>query len=289
MTGLIFRITNVFLIICSHRESSRAAAEPWKMTLKYCKIEVIGSLIFLLYYGGFTIFMLISPMFLKLNEVSQPLNFYILFLPYDDFSLNWFLNYIFQVCVVIDSVGFFFPFLSISLFILDHSCWTFDNLMILVEQCRSSTEEHDCKNLSSREALETQLKEIVSKSCSVLEWQEKVQDHQQIIFFIDFTLQSFMSGLCLVTLALDIKASSFIYVMLSITMTQLFVNCWMGERVVKRIDKLTAAIYDLPWYLMSVKQRKEIQLILIMAQNMQGFNGIFNKVNMETFQAVWDK
>lgn len=71
-------------------------------------------------------------------------------------------------------------------------------------------------------------------------------------------------------------------------LSQLFTYCWMGTRVNDRIEQVTAEIYDVKWYLMSTSQQKDILLILIMAENMKGFNGIFNEVNMETFKKVID-
>ena len=60
----------------------------------------------------------------------------------------------------------------------------------------------------------------------------------------------------------------------------------LGEQVLGRIGDLSAAIYDVNWYQMRVSDRKSIQLMLVMSQNLRGFNGIFNEVNMETFKTV---
>lgn len=216
------------------------------------------------------------------------MNFYILFLPYESpVSLNWFLNYCFQFCLAFVGCSSFYALLSIMLYIMNHTCWAFDDLIILVDECNSTAQNLDPSDNSLQDSVGKQLKTIVEKSCKILEWQEEARNLFKFVFFVDFTMQSFMSALCLVTLATDIKASSFIYTMLVFIMTQLLTNCWMGERTIGKIGMLTSAIYDLPWYLMSAKQRKKVQMILIMSQNMRGFNGIFKEVNMETFQAVW--
>lgn len=57
----------------------------------------------------------------------------------------------------------------------------------------------------------------------------------------------------------------------------------MGTRVTTRTEELTAAIYDIDWYLMDPRQQKKFQLILVMTQNMKG---IFSPVDLETFQQV---
>lgn len=58
-------------------------------------------------------------------------------------------------------------------------------------------------------------------------------------------------------------------------LSQLSLYCWLGCRVVDRIEKLAAEVYDIKWYVMKPSQQKSIQLILLMAQNIKGFNGIF--------------
>lgn len=273
-------------MIFRYRKSKLPNTDFWRMTEKYCRIETIGSAIFWFACSFVAFFIVTSPVFLELNRLSQPMNFCILLLPYEKISLNWFLNYALQFCLIMFGASFFYSFISISLYIMNHSCWSFDNSLILVEQYASMSQENDENDLSNRESSKKQLKEIYETSCSVLEWLNEAQDLLRYCFLVDMSLQSAMTGLCLATLVIDNKTSGFVLCLLSLPMGQLFVNCWLGERVVKRIEMYIEAIYDLPWYSMNVKQRKELSLVLTMSQNMRGFNGVFKEVNMETFQSV---
>lgn len=119
-----------------------------------------------------------------------------------------------------------------------------------------------------------------------MDWQEQAQDLLQPNFLIDFSPLSFVYGCCLYSIAISPFASLTIYIVMQIELCQLFVYCWMGNRLIVRIEKLQEALYNVKWYSMSLHRQKEIQVMLIMAQNLSGFNGIFNEVNMETFQSV---
>lgn len=54
-----------------------------------------------------------------------------------------------------------------------------------------------------------------------------------------------------------------------------------------KIEGLTAALYD--WHLMNPKQRKGLQLVILMSQNMKVFDGIFLPVNLQNSAEVKDE
>lgn len=60
----------------------------------------------------------------------------------------------------------------------------------------------------------------------------------------------------------------------------------MGSRLKSKYENLTAALNESDWDEMSGKERKNLQLIILMTQIMKGFNGIFMAVSFETFQTV---
>lgn len=273
------------LIFVFGRESTRPSPVAWQLALEYSKKEFIASTAFAIYGVFVIVFLIFSPVFMP-NLLTLVFNFKILLLPFDNvFSVNWYLSYLFQIFVAVSAPTFYTCFVSITLHFMDHSCWTVDNLTILVEELRSSSQDYDRKDQENVKSLEKKLKEIVRTSCSVLEWQNEIQALLRFIFLLDFSSQAIMTGLSLTTLSKSLNASSICYV-IPLVISQIFISCWMGSSYSSRVEKLTAAIYDLPWYLMDVKQRKEIQTILLMSQNMQGFDGIFYQINMETFTDV---
>lgn len=56
-----------------------------------------------------------------------------------------------------------------------------------------------------------------------------------------------------------------------------------------KIEGLTAALYDSDWLLMNPKQRKGLQLVILMSQNMKVFDGIFMPVNLQISAEVKDE
>lgn len=83
----------------------------------------------------------------------------------------------------------------------------------------------------------------------------------------------------------DPSVTFIIYLMVIIPISQLF--GWIGNQFISRFELFAGAVYDVKWYNMSIGHQKKLQMVLIMAQNMKAFNGVFSsEVNMETFQKV---
>lgn len=73
---------------------------------------------------------------------------------------------------------------------------------------------------------------------------------------------------------------------LLINLWQLFVYCLMGTRVSTHLEKLAYSVYDVKWYMLGSKQRKDLQFTLQMCQNIKRFHGIFKDVDFATFRTV---
>lgn len=215
-------------------------------------------------------------------ENHLPFNFFIVAFPFEGISVNWLVNLIYQFCFAAIAASFLFFYYSVVLLLMNHSCWGLDSLIIHIEKLQSIDVE-DNKHSVSRE-IQERVKIIATYK--VIEWQNQAQDLLKFNFLLDFSLLSSIYCCCLYCLAADPFASLFPYMVVAILLSQLFILCLMGHRVIVRIEKLQAFVYGVKWYSMTAAMRREIQLILIMAQNLKGFNGIFNEVNMETFQSV---
>lgn len=179
-----------------------------------------------------------------------------------------------------------FTYYGVVLLLMNHSCWGYDHLIILCNKLQDYLEETEPCSLLREKILRQHTKTIVKESCNVIDFRNQTQDLLKFNFLADFTVLSFIFCFCLHAIAANPLASLTVYVAIQIMLVQLFVYCWMGERLIKRIEELSVAVYDIKWYTMSVKNQKEVQIILALTQGMKGFNGIFNAVNMETFQKV---
>lgn len=121
----------------------------------------------------------------------------------------------------------------------------------------------------------------------MLDYLKDVQELLQFVFLVEFSIQSFILCMVLFTILVEPPGSFPMLIIAFYLFSQLFICCLLGNRVVVRIQKFNDAVYDVNWFEMSPTDRRNHQMILLMAQKMQGFRGIFLEVNMETFQKVF--
>lgn len=223
--------------------------------------------------------------FLKINANRLPLNFNIVWLPFEDFSLNWWLNYAFQAGSILMVAVSINTYVLVTIFLLTHSCWKVDALMLKVEKLvRISADEQTRGN---RKLFNDSLKETVEDNCTVLDWIMEVQKILQFGMMVEFAQLSFVLCMTLYTITVDPSGSVVVYFAAAISTLQVFAYCCMATRLITRIENLSATVYDVQWYNMSVNQQKDLQMVLIMTQRMKGVEGIFYELNMKTFQKVW--
>lgn len=219
-----------------------------------------------------------------MNEKLLPISFFNVFLPFDEFSVNWLINFLHQFLLAFFFANLLFIHLAVTLILINHSCWSIDILISSVEQLNHLSDDHDRENLFLD--ITKQLKEIVEKGQKAMDWQKDTQEYLKFLVLMEFSLLSFLLCGFMYIIIMDPKASTIVYVAQPVMMFQLFIYCWFGTRVLRKIEQFVAQIYNVKWYSMSNKHRKDIQFILVMAQSMKGYNGIFNEMNMITFVKV---
>lgn len=210
-----------------------------------------------------------------------------IFLPFDGFSIKWLVNFIQQVSLAYFVTNLIFAHFALVLILIDHSCWSLDNLVLSVKRLSHFSDDHERGNHFHDVRMTKHLKEVIEKSMKAMEWKETAQEYLKFLILLEFSLLSFIICGCSYTILTDPSASPFAYNALPVMLSQLFIFCLCGTRVLKRFEQLFFQIYEVKWYLMNKKLRKGIQLILVMAQNMKAYNGIFYEMNMDTFIKVW--
>lgn len=216
-----------------------------------------------------------SILFFQVNEYHLPLRFVIVWWPIDS-NLNWALNYSFQLLLAIFSSIFLLAYFPLTLTLMNQSCWGLDALSLLLREMRFE----EAKNFDEG------IKKVILRSYRAMEWQSEVQDLLKFNFLVEFSVLSTVLCLCLFTVAANPMGIFIGYVIMQITLAQLFLYCWVGNKLAESVEALEATVYDTNWYEMPAKQRTKIHLMLCMAQRLKGFHGIFLDVNMETFQKV---
>lgn len=258
--------------------------EMWLLTLRYCKQEAVSATIWGSISISLAVLSLASNIFIHVNEYRLPINFFIVFLPFEEISVNWFFNYVFQFIVTVSASTFMFTYSPISLVLINHTCWRIDVARLNIESCKpQGDKEKDL--LLWKSLIASQLKAIVESILLAHEWRNKVQDMMQSILLIDLTFLSFLFCVCVYTFSINSGSVFLLMLMVHILMT-LYIYCWLGTRLTTRIHKLNDDLYNISWFLMDFKEQKDVQMILMMAQNLKGYDGVFKALNLETFQKV---
>lgn len=298
--------------IIFHRKSVSPLDEKcFDLTVRYCKVEARLSIYgFVIFWVVIAICEAFAPL-LNLNDLRLSLNFYIPGLRFEVFDWKWCLNFIFQVVNVLSFSVFFIVFVPLTLLLLNQVCLKVDESALLVEKLNKSLVDFSIDKPKSDEPKATssdaikkvvgvavdkevirnaEIKELTQRIAeminSVNEWRREIQDLMQLCFLIEFVILSLCFSLSPFTITENSTGSISVLMGLSIFLAQLFLYCWSGTRFGIRVEKFAASIYDIEWQEMIMKERKDLQLMLMMTQNIGGFDGVFKRVNFETFKEV---
>lgn len=220
----------------------------------------------------------------EFNDYRLPFNIYFELLPNAGHSINWILNYLYHCYVIFCLASFFYIYFAMTMIIINHCCWGADVSILLVQELSKVLDNEDDRDTAKmrNELIAKKLKNIIEMTYDRIDYHDHVQSLMQLNFLVDFTLFSFLLGMCF----FSIQTSVYSAILLLSVLTQLFIYCWIGNRVIDCYEALAASLYDLKWYMMCTRHQKDLQLILLRVQAMRGFNGVFKTVNLETFQNV---
>lgn len=256
------------------------------MSVKFCKMEIVGTFSLLV-----TLLIMVPCLMMTMNafivpnEYHLPLNFYIIFLPFEEpYGFKWLLNYLYQVMSSYNGVAAYITYFPMIMILMNHACWKVDSTLLSVESFKKLSDEEDSARHS--EYFRECMSEVIERCMEVIAWQQKIQGILQLNFLLEFTVDSVFFCLSFYTMKANVFESFYISTQLPVILTQIFVYCWTGSKYKSRVEKLSEALYGLKWNDFSPKQRRDLQLTLMMTQNIKGFNGIFNSVDLATFQKV---
>lgn len=221
---------------------------------------------------------------LKINSFGLPVNFIITFLPVDGYGFNWFFNLLFQLFCMGCAAFVYSPYISTVLVLFDHTCWAIDILLTLLNKLDINKEASSSK--TDHKLIKKRLKIIYETHLNTLDWIDELQNTIKFNFMIELTIFSILICLCIYSVDQDILSFGYTNQLILALLAQLFISCFMGTRVVTKIEELRATIYSVEWYNYDITNMKTVKIMLQASQNMEGFHGIFRKINMETFQQV---
>src|SRR5690349_5205783 len=107
------------------------------------------------------------------------------------------------------------------------------------------------ENAENDEMIQKEMKSIIVKSYSAIEWRNEVQGLLKYNFLMELSSLAYILCLLSFTLTVDPSATFLVYFFTPTFFAQLFLYCWMGSRVEDRIDNYAVALYhSLPWFVM---------------------------------------
>lgn len=249
----------------------------------YCKIEYRCVLSFHILVIAMIIVSNIF-VFTFSNPFRLLFKFYIIFLPPHGFSYAWELNYILMTLWLAFCVIFYICYFPMPMVLMNQSCWLLDMTLIAAKQMNTTLVFYE--DPERQQKIDDHLKKLEERLQKFAGWQNEAQKLLQWNFNVEFQIITFILCFSIYTLSSDLFASYVVLNLLCVCASQLFVLCWMGTRVTNRFNQLS---FDLSknWYLMEPRQRKMLQMILHLTQNLKTFKGIFRKVSLETYRSVF--
>ncbi|CRL05749.1 CLUMA_CG018778, isoform A [Clunio marinus] len=226
---------------------------------------------------------IVMTFFTKFNNFHLPMNFYIFFLPLNESSINWWINYFYQANVIAFGsilANIYFP---LTLWLINHSSWGHEVLISCMKEFHEVVER---KSTSNDVEIDHKLNDVVKQSYLVLYDHEEIRQFLKFNFLIEFSLLAIMFCMSIYTITTSAFVSSFIFTSMLYPIAQVYIYCAISSKVMTQVDKLVDVIYETSWYTLNTNQRKALQLMLCKFQNFKGFNGIFIKVDMDAFQKL---
>lgn len=253
-----------------------------QLTLDFCKREFKVTAIYGAIVASAVIFGLTGLLIFLPNAFQLPMKFYIFFLPFEGISMNWALNYAFQLVAELFALVFYLGYFCMTLIFMNHSCWVIDSAVVSVHELgeKLMTAEVDQKQV--REAL----KLVIDESLAVISWMNEARRIMRMSFLAEITFLSSILCMGIFTFITNPSESIWALIITMIIFSQLSVYCWMGSRVNSRIEQLLKTVYDISWDRMDPGQQKDLQMVLMMTQRITGFDALFKTVDLGLFQNV---
>lgn len=259
------------------------SADGVKLVTSYCQKE--ASTVKLVWIGIagmlLVLFTVAIPFFA--NKYLMPYNFIIVFLPVTEaFTINWTINYFFQVLFTSVMQVFYSSYIPLVMIAMHHSSCEIEWNQINVSKLIELTNRH------ALDEVDEHLKTTVDGISNFTIWQNQVRKLFRFNCLLEFTILAALLGCCLKSMSHNFFCSYPALMAINVLTSQLFAFGWLGTKLEIRFAKLSRTLYNINWEVMNKKQRKSLQLSLLMSQNLKAFSAVFMRCDLATAQAVGD-
>lgn len=239
---------------------------------------------------GFAFITIIVIPELHLTENSLPLNVELSFLPIENSSVGWWINYAYQFTLLMAALFIFNAYIGVTILVISHACFKVDTAMISVKRWGNSFKENT-KNIKywriwNHSVIENRMKRVVDETNDIIEYTKMAQKLIAMPNFLDNLIVCFAICVTIYSILNDWKSSLASLVYFVLTFSQLALYNIAGQIIINKMNSLSFSVYDTPWYNLSYKKRKDIMSVLLATQNMNGLKGIFSNLCNATFYQV---
>ncbi|CRK95067.1 CLUMA_CG008545, isoform A [Clunio marinus] len=158
------------------RESTLNDKKLWQLSQNYSKFECFVIFCFdgMLILSG--ILLMFVTTFVRVNEYRLPLNAYLIFLPIEGMSLNWAINYVFQLTTIGAAMIVFGSHTCVTLTIINQICFWIDVVIVEVERLAELLNNPDFNYELQKTSTSDCIKNIIdsSNACSI--WHREISE-----------------------------------------------------------------------------------------------------------------
>uniref|UniRef100_A0A336M437 Odorant receptor n=1 Tax=Culicoides sonorensis TaxID=179676 RepID=A0A336M437_CULSO len=234
-------------------------------------------------YGNCCILTIIYPglVYMLTKEKILPFGFIIPGIS-DTTQLGFILNYIHHIIQAVMTTAGLTASQLIVVMLFIGVCLKIEVLIFNLKDLGKEFLENEDSNETYKEI---DLSHIIQSHQDILEFVGSLESLYSLTFMVDVFSISFQIIITLMVCTKNFWIPGFI-IMLCVTF-MLFLDCAYGLYIEMKFDELCAAVYDFPWHLISINDRKSILFILAQTQNPPLLTfGSMAYINMATFVQV---
>lgn len=262
----------------------------WPLIESYSKFEGKLTRLFYRVIIIMVFFLLTVVPLVGMNKTRLPLDFYIPFLPVDGFSVNWGINYIYQLIIMLASIPIVNAHVGLTILVISHACFKIDTALISLKRFSDSFEDNAMHfkywRIWNHSVIKSRMKRFVDETNDIIEYTKMAQKFIALPNCADTLIISFMICTSAYAARHNWLASVVCVLMIVSAIAQLALYNFAGLIMLNKVEELVFSVYDTPWYNLHYKRQKDIFFILLVLQNMKGLNSIFNNLCNATFYQV---
>lgn len=254
------------------------------LTVIYCRTALTFSFFYAAAVLTAGVFLLTLRVLLFPNNQKLPMNFSIVGLPFEGFSMYWAVNYFVQIPLVFSASVFFMVYTVLVMILLNHSCWLGDSTSVYIDYIDSALNRDNDppSHPLQAESILRNLKTVEGKIADIVLWRKETFDLLEPIVLLGSSFCIWLSGFF--SSSTDSFTAMFAILLWVAEVSMFF---WMKLKETRRLRSLARAFYGINWEKIAPSRRKELLASLRTKEYVRSFHGVFiTTIELEIFHKV---